>query len=95
MFGHFLGYGNIKIRRTEGVTSVIYGSALLGAKGFSSQVNGLVQEYKKSKHNTVVNQAATNKSISDELKGLAELRSKGELTQQEFDILKQRYLKEI
>lgn len=95
MFGHFFGYSNIQIRRTEGMTSAIYGYALSGAKDFSGQINGLVHNFKRSKHTVVLNQAVGNKSISDELKDLAELKNRGELTQQEFDVIKQRFLGEI
>ena len=92
LFGHILGYGNINVRRTEGVTSVICGSTLAGAKAFSSTLNGLVRDFKTSKNTIVMNQSAGSKTVSDQLVDLADLKSKGELTQQEFDQMKKRLL---
>ncbi|MCE7042796.1 SHOCT domain-containing protein [Dyadobacter sp. CY312] len=92
MFGHFLGYGHISIRRTEGVTSVIGETSMTGAKEFSGQINQLVQDYKMRKNTLIVNQAYASPSISQQLKHLADLKNSGELTQDEYDTMKSRLI---
>lgn len=92
MFGHFFGYGNITIRRTEGITSQITETSLIGAKNFSAEINNLVQQYKKNKHNVTANQLSTTRGVGEELRQLVDLKNNGELTQQEYDEMKQKII---
>jgi hypothetical protein len=93
MFGHFFGFGHVFIRRTEGNTTQVSETSLVGAKDFSGHINQFVQDYKKSKNNIIINQAPINQSIVEELKHLADLKKNGELTQVEYDTMKSRLIK--
>jgi hypothetical protein len=90
MFGHFLDYGSISIRRTEGVTSQISETSLAGAKRLSGRINSLVQEYVQQKSGG--NHQLNKGSFARELQHLVELRDNGELTAAEYERLKQKLI---
>lgn len=87
-WGHYLHFGHIAIRRTEGVTSHISERFLRNAVEFSATVNQYVQDYKK-KQNANPN---TGKDITLELERLSYLKSIGSLTEEEYETLKKRLI---
>jgi hypothetical protein len=91
IIGYYLGYGQIIIRRTEGVTSSIEGFRLANANSFAKLTNQLAQEQKSLKHSFVASpfvSAPSGKSLIDELQHLADLRKSGDITQAEYDHMK-------
>jgi len=99
MFGHFFKYGNIIIRRTEGNTTRFEDTCLADVEKLSMQINSLVYEVKKRKYNFAeanTNSSVNNKmNIVEELKRLSELKDKGELTQAEFELLKEKLINQL
>lgn len=95
MLGHFLKYGNITIRRTEGITSKISEAALVNANELSMKINTAVRQFKMGKNGIVTpSPVPAGKSVAEELKHLAELKASGNLTQEEYDVLKKRAIDE-
>ncbi len=94
MMGHFLGFGHIRIRRTEGVTSEISETSIRGVKQLSAHINRLIIEY-KANENTIPAQHSTKTSLLEDLQTLSALRDKGKITQEEYALLKQRIIDQI
>jgi uncharacterized membrane protein YdbT with pleckstrin-like domain len=90
MFGHLLGYANIAIRRTEGITTKISETSLTGAKVLSEHINSLIQEHMKQKGTG--DYRPDNNSLAQELQRLAQLKNSGELTVGEYEKLKQKLI---
>lgn len=91
MVGHFLNFGTIFVRRTEGVTSQISESGMFDVNNFSARLNTYVLNYKLSQH--IVPSANTaSTDVSEELNKLIDLRNKGEITVDEYEILKQQLI---
>jgi hypothetical protein len=91
ILGHFLGFGNITIRRTDGTATRIYETNLGGARDFSGRITQKVLDFKVGKginHQT----SEINAPFVSELKHLVDLKNKGELTQEEFLKLKERVI---
>lgn len=94
ILGHFLNYGTITIRRTEGSTSHIVETRLANVRHLSAIINSLVDENKK-KETAVIKpspKSQTATSIAEELAKLSELKTQGHLTPEEFDQMKKKLL---
>lgn len=89
--GHYLDFGHIEIRRTEGVTSKIHETYLAKAVSFSEMLNLYIQEYKKSCSLVNSNQVC-NRDLGIELQRLVDLRDTGAITSVEFERLKKRLI---
>lgn len=89
--GHYLNFGHIRIRRTEGVTSQIQETYLAKAVNFSETLNLYIQEYKKSRNLIDVNQIQKS-DLGIELQRLVDLRDTGAITGEEFEKLKKRLI---
>lgn len=89
MFGSLLGYGNISIRRTEGVTSHISYITMDNHKKITGAINSLVRPIKKARVYGPSNPVATyNGSLVDELTQIMALKDQGVITAEEFQALK-------
>lgn len=88
--GHFLNYGNIFIRRTEGSTSQLSSTNMASARKFQEQVNRVVQEYKVRKNS--VKLGHIQDSITKELRELCALKSGGMISEEEFSLLKRKII---
>lgn len=88
--GHFLNYGNIFIRRTEGSTSQLSSANMASVRKFQEQVNKVVQEYKVRKN--TINLGHIQESITKALKELCALKSGGMISDEEFSLLKRKII---
>ncbi len=89
--GTMLGYGNLHIRRTDGVTSKTSEFTINNHKKMISQINNSLNIYKK-KSQSRPEQIMSKASLSDELRKLADLNKDGVISDQEFQILKNRMI---
>lgn len=89
--GHYLNFGHISIRRTEGMTSQLSESYLGKAVNFSGIVNQYVQEYKKGQNLVNTNPGQTS-DVGLELQRLVDLKNTGVLTEEEFERLKKKLI---
>ncbi|RUT70261.1 SHOCT domain-containing protein [Flavobacterium cupreum] len=89
--GHYLNFGHIGIRRTEGVTSQMGETHLSKAVHFSGIVNQYIQEYKSSRNplKTVHDEVS---NIGIELQRLVDLKNSGALTEEEYERLKKKLM---
>ena len=87
-WGHYLHFGHIAIRRTEGMTSHIGERYLGSAVDFSATVNQYVQEFKRSQKVNPNN----GKDITLELERLSYLKNIGSLTEEEFEKMKKKLI---
>lgn len=88
--GHFINYGNIFIRRTEGSTSQLSSANMASARKFQEQVNKVVQEYKVRKNSVKLGQIQDR--ITKELRELCALKSGGMISEEEFSLLKRKII---
>lgn len=88
MFGHFLNFAHIHIRRTEGRTTQFNESRMERAGELSGLINERVRDYKKNKHVTVIHTDTPERNIVSELKTLSDLRRAGDISEQEYERLK-------
>ncbi|MCB9201977.1 MAG: SHOCT domain-containing protein [Flavobacteriales bacterium] len=91
IFATIFGFASITIRRTEGTTSSFSSSGMTEAKELTGSINSLIRKIKKNTKQSFVNVNA-NISIADEIHKLVELKEKGILSAEEFDLHKQRLL---
>lgn len=89
--GHYLNFGHIGIRRTEGMTSQLSERSLYGAVNFSGILNRYVQEYKKGQNLKSGNDKQAG-DIGMELQRLVDLKNTGVLNEQEFEKLKRKLI---
>lgn len=87
MFGYFLKYGNLEIRRTEGVTSSFSGTFLTNSDTMMQEINSRVNDLQAGKRSPA---PATNISTAEELRKLAQLLAEGSITQSDYEMLKQK-----
>ena len=85
--GHYLNFGHIRIRRTEGLTSQIQENYLAKAVNFSQTLNLYIQEYKKRNTNQ-----SQKSDLGMELQRLVDLKDTGAITGEEFEKLKKRLI---
>ncbi len=78
------GFGLIKVRRTDGVTTTFQDNNMKNHKDIIQQTNVLIKSVKKPKISTYENFSMTPSSVSDELLKLSALLEKGVLTTDEF-----------
>ncbi|MFW0739764.1 hypothetical protein [Flavobacterium sp. T12S277] len=90
--GHYLNFGHISIRRTEGMTSHLSERYLGRAVCFSGIVNQYVQEYKKGQNSAKINHGQSSDDIGLELQRLVDFKKSGALTEEEFDLLKKKLI---
>ncbi len=90
--GHFLNYGDVAVRKNDGTNSAYTGTKLNGAQDLSQRINSLVHEHKKNGNPTVTNYNVIVNSVSIELERLSSLLHAGKLSQEEYDVLKQRII---
>lgn len=90
--GHYLNFGHISIRRTEGMTSQLSERHLGRAVHFSGIVNQYVQEYKKGKNDVNIIQGHEDDLVI-KLQRLVDLKNSGALSEEEFAELKKRLIK--
>ena len=91
MFGSFLGYATITVRRTEGSTSSFFATGMTNSGEITGSINALVRDLKKSPKQNFVNVNA-HPSLADELQKLVELKNQGLLTEEEFNAQKQKLI---
>jgi membrane protein YdbS with pleckstrin-like domain len=89
--GHYLNFGHISIRRTEGITSQFSERYLGSAVHFSGIVNQYVQEYKKGQNPVSTNHGQV-RDIGLELQRLVDLKNSGALTEDEYEKLKKKLI---
>jgi hypothetical protein len=88
-FGHFLNYGTCTIRRTDGVTTAQRESRMHNAKGLVTLVNSHLRDHHAP--TPPVAAAATVRQFAvDSLTQLAELKANGDLSAEEYEVLKAR-----
>ena len=90
--GTLLGYGGLHIRRTDGVTSKASQSTMANHKKIISEINNCIAIYKKNGPTKNEN-LSSSKSLSDELKKLADLNKDGVISDDEFEKLKRKIIK--
>lgn len=92
----FLEGGDIVLRRNDGLNTTFTETNLENALSFSQEVNRMVQNYKKTKNTTNVINHIINPSsnITDEIIKLNELREKGIISEDEFQELKNKIMKQ-
>ncbi len=88
MTGHFLNYANVYIRRTDGMTSGFSEARIGHAKELSNMINGQIAANNLDRNKVVIQQHVSDKSIASELKILSDLRSTGDISDQEYQRLK-------
>ncbi len=89
--GHYLNYGNITVRRTDGSTSHLQETSLQNVVNFVQQINKKTHQ----NHNKTQPQKQETKgdrNIIEELKELSNMKINGLLTETEFDTLKQKLI---
>ena len=91
MFGSFLGYATITVRRTEGSTSSFFATGMTDPGEIIGSINALVRDLKKRPQQNFVNVNA-HPSLADELQKLVELKNQGLLTEEEFNAQKQKLI---
>lgn len=89
--GHYLNFGHISIRRTEGMTSQLSERHMAGALNFSGHVNHCVQEYKKGQ-NLVNSVKGESKDVVMMIQRLVDLKNTGVLSEEEFERLKKKVI---
>lgn len=92
MLGHLLGFGNLVVRRTEGVTTQITETSIAHAKQLAGHINQLV--FDRTQKPPLHSQPLQG-SPSEELERLGQLRGKGELTSDEYEKLKKHIMDRI
>ena len=87
-FAHLFKYGHLNIRRTEGSTSSFRTTAMIKNKEMTGTINSMVRNLKTNP----VQKNPLNQNLSDELLKLANLKNQGILTEEEFQLQKQKML---
>jgi hypothetical protein len=88
-FGHFLNYGTCTIRRTDGVSTGQRESQMKNAKQLVTLINSHRRDHDAPPRPVAA--AATVRQLSvDSLTQLAELKASGDLSAEEYDVLKAR-----
>lgn len=91
-WGMFLGYAQITIRRNEGITSSFSSKRMTNFKDITTSINTIASNIKKQKaqpQSFIINQ---NISVADEIQKLVHLKAQGILSEEEFNIQKERLL---
>jgi hypothetical protein len=91
LFGEFLNFGHITIRRTQGISSEIKETYLADGKSFSQ----MLDQYdinSKNKQNSEIFFTTPGKDIDEKLKHLYLLKNNGEITLDEFQEMKKQLM---
>lgn len=86
--GSILNFGDLHIRRTDGVTSKLFQFTMTNPKKITSTINKVVQSQKQDD----TSQRSSKESISDELRKLADLNKDGVISDEEFEKLKKKLI---
>jgi len=92
-FSQLLGYANLNVRRTDGISSGFRIEKMSNYKQMTSAINQLVKEFKAKTLKS--SQTTMPKSVSDELFKFINLRDKEIISEEEFQIIKKKLLIEL
>lgn len=90
--GNLLGFGGVKIKKTDGVSSIALQFSMTNHKKLVDTINSRISEYKiNQKENTSVLTAKT--TLSEELRELSNLNKDGVISNEQFEILKRKLIR--
>ncbi|MFV0554011.1 MAG: SHOCT domain-containing protein [Mangrovibacterium sp.] len=87
-WGKMLGYAQLTIRRTEGVTSHFSSNMMVNHTMLMRTINAEVRKLKKLSRQVQTINNHSNLSVSDELLKLKDLLNSGVISEEEFETLK-------
>ena len=91
-FAKMFGYGTLFIRRTEGVTTAESEPHMREAGKATKLINGKIKELRKAQKQPAITLAAGGRSQVEELAALASMRASGDISDEDYEIMKQRVI---
>ncbi|AIY14921.1 SHOCT domain-containing protein [Cellulophaga baltica] len=91
LVGTLLGYGIIKIRRTDGLTTYILEYMMTNSEKIASEISKYIR-LNKHQQTSSSNIRVPKESLSDELKKLGDLFKDGVISDEEFEKAKQKII---
>jgi len=88
-FAKLFRYGGLNLRRTEGVTTEIHETRMHNAARIIGLINENLKKLRKEVKGTVVSAA---KSDAEELTHLANLKNSGDISAEEYEIMKRKII---
>lgn len=91
-FAKLFGYGTLYLRLTDGVSSAVSESHMKDALKAVRSINSKVQELRKSQGQNTVTVSPEGKSQVEELTSLAALKANGDISAEDYEIMKRRII---
>ena len=91
-FAKLFGYGTLCIRRTEGMTTAQNEPHMRDAAKATSFINAKIKELRKAQRQTTVTVATSGRSQVEELASLARLKANGDISAEDYAIMKGRII---